>query len=195
MAIVTNYHTLGDLKQQRFIISQCWSQKSKTKMTAGPFYSEALDKNASSSLPPAGGWGQVFLRFCILGFPSGSDGKEPPCSTGDPGSIPESGRSPGEGIRYPLQYSCLENPMDRGAWLATGSQSQSRTQLKPFSTHCLIDRTKYSAISYVEICFHSPSLHLPSLPSPCRFPIFLPFFSSSLSTCLLSVIVFFPPGT
>ena len=106
-----------------------------------------------------------------------------------------SGRSPGEGIRYPLQYSCLENPMDRGAWLATGSQSQSRTQLKPFSTHCLIDRTKYSAISYVEICFHSPSLHLPSLPSPCRFPIFLPFFSSSLSTCLLSVIVFFPPGT
>ena len=40
-------------------------------------------------------------------------------NTGDPGSIPGSGRSPEEGNGYPLQYSCLENPMDRGAWQAT----------------------------------------------------------------------------
>ena len=45
-----------------------------------------------------------------IGFPGGSDGKESACNAGDPGSIPESGRSPGEGIGYPLQYSCLENP-------------------------------------------------------------------------------------
>ena len=50
-----------------------------------------------------------------LGFTSGSDGKESTCNTGDPGSIPGSGRSPGEENGYPLQYSCLENPMDRGA--------------------------------------------------------------------------------
>ena len=49
------------------------------------------------------------------GFPPGSDGKESACSVGHPGSIPESGRSPGEGNGYPLQYSCLENSMDRGA--------------------------------------------------------------------------------
>ena len=49
------------------------------------------------------------------GFPGGSDGKESPCNSGDPGSIPGSGRSPREGNGYPLQYSCLENPMDRGA--------------------------------------------------------------------------------
>ena len=49
----------------------------------------------------------------------GSDGKESVCSAGDPGSIPVSGRSPGEGNGNPLQLSCLENPMDRGAWQAT----------------------------------------------------------------------------
>jgi len=46
-------------------------------------------------------------------FPGGSDGKESTCNAGDPGLIP------GEGNGYPLQYSCLENPMDRGAWWAT----------------------------------------------------------------------------
>ena len=44
--------------------------------------------------------------------------KNPPASAGDTGLIPGSGRSPGEGNGYPLQYSCLENPMDRGAWQA-----------------------------------------------------------------------------
>ena len=51
-------------------------------------------------------------------FPGGSDGKEPTCNVGDPGSIPGLGRSPGEGNGNPLQYSCLEIPMDGGAWQA-----------------------------------------------------------------------------
>jgi len=54
-----------------------------------------------------------------LGFLGGSDGKESACNAGDPGLIPESGRSPGEGNGNPLQYSSLENFMDRGAWRAT----------------------------------------------------------------------------
>ena len=49
-------------------------------------------------------------------FPGGSDGKASAYNAGDPGSIPESGGSPGEGNGNPLQYSCLENPMDREAW-------------------------------------------------------------------------------
>ena len=49
----------------------------------------------------------------LLGFPGGSDGKEPACNAEDPGSIPGSGRPPGEGHGYPLQYSCLENSIDR----------------------------------------------------------------------------------
>ena len=52
------------------------------------------------------------------GFPGGSDGKVSACSVGDLGSIPGSGRPPGEGNGNPLQYLCLENPMDRGAWQA-----------------------------------------------------------------------------
>ena len=54
-----------------------------------------------------------------MGFPGGSDGKEPAYNAGDLGSIPGSGRSPGEGNGYPLQYSHLENFMDRGAWGTT----------------------------------------------------------------------------
>ena len=51
------------------------------------------------------------------GLPGGSDSKESTCNAGDPGSIPGSGRSPGGGNGYPLQYSYLENSMNKGAWL------------------------------------------------------------------------------
>ena len=54
-----------------------------------------------------------------LGFSCSSVSKESACNAGDPGSIPGSRRSPGEGNGNPLQYSCLENPMDRGALWAT----------------------------------------------------------------------------
>ena len=54
-----------------------------------------------------------------MDFPGGSDGKASAYNTGDLGSIPGLGRSPGEGNGNPLQYSCLENPMDGGAWWAT----------------------------------------------------------------------------
>ena len=60
--------------------------------------------------------GDIFSRHIQLGV---SDGKESACSTGDPVSIPRSERSPVEGSGYPLQYSCLENSMDREAWQAT----------------------------------------------------------------------------
>ena len=53
------------------------------------------------------------------GFPGGLDGKEFACNSGDPGSIPGLGSSPGEGNGNTLQYSCLENSMDRRAWWAT----------------------------------------------------------------------------
>ena len=58
--------------------------------------------------------------FCVWeGFPGGSEGKVSACNAGDSGSIPGLGRSPGEGNGNPLQYSCLENPVDGGAWEAT----------------------------------------------------------------------------
>ena len=54
-----------------------------------------------------------------MGFPAGSDSKASACNAGDLGSIPRWERAPGEGNGNPLQYSCLGNPMDRGAWWAT----------------------------------------------------------------------------
>ena len=63
----------------------------------------------------------------VTGFPGGSVVKNPPTNAGyagDVGSVPGSGRSPGEGNGNPLQYSCLENPRDRGAWESQRSQTQ-----------------------------------------------------------------------
>ena len=57
-----------------------------------------------------------FLSAREASFPSGSDGKASACNVGDPGLIPELGQSPGEGNGNLLQYSYLENPMDREAW-------------------------------------------------------------------------------
>ena len=65
-----------------------------------------------------------------LGFPGGSVGKESACNAGYPGLIPGLGKSPGERNGNPLQYFCLENPMDRGAWWATVHVvTKSQTQL------------------------------------------------------------------
>ena len=72
--------------------------------------------------------------FAIFrGYSGGSDGKKSACNEGDPGSIPKSGRSPGEGNSNLLLYSCLGNPMDRGAWRATvHGITKSQTRLKDF---------------------------------------------------------------
>ena len=70
-----------------------------------------------------------------MGFLGGSEVKAFASNAGDLGSIPGSGRSPGEGNGNPLQYSCLENPMDRGAWQATVHRvTKSRTRLSDFTS-------------------------------------------------------------
>ena len=76
----------------------------------------SLHQGRSSLQIPSVGFG---VPQPPLGFPHSSVGKESACNTGDPGSIPGLGRSPGEGHGNPLQYPCLENPKDRGAWQAT----------------------------------------------------------------------------
>ena len=69
-----------------------------------------------------------------MGFPDSSVSKESACNAGDLGSIPELGRSPGEGNGNPLQYSCLENPMDGGDWQATVHEvEKSQTQQSDFT--------------------------------------------------------------
>ena len=71
----------------------------------------------------------------LAGFPGSSDGKASAYNAGGLGSIPGSGRSPGERNGNPLQYSCLENPMDQGAWWATVHRvAKSRTRLSDFNS-------------------------------------------------------------
>ena len=80
----------------------------------------------------------------MVGFPGGSEVKASACNAGDLGSIPGLGRSPGDGNGNPLQYSCLENPMDGGAWWATvHGVAKSQIRLRDFTFtlsilwHCL----------------------------------------------------------
>ena len=74
-----------------------------------------------------------YIPLICWDFSSCSDSKESACNTEDPGSIPGLGRSLGEGNSIPLQYSCLENPMDRGAWQATVlGITKSRAELSDF---------------------------------------------------------------
>ena len=75
-----------------------------------------------------------------MGFLGGSDSKESACNAGDLGSIPGSGRSPGEENGYPLQYSFVENSIDRGAWglHTVNGVTKSRTQLRDY--HFTSDR-------------------------------------------------------
>ena len=96
----------------------------------------------------AGWYSKYLLTTHYRGFPQWLSGKDSACNAGaagDTGSILGSGRSPEEGHGNPLQYSCLENPMDRGAWRATvHGVTQSQTRLKRLSTHA---RTHYRAWS------------------------------------------------
>ena len=82
-----------------------------------------------------------------MGCPGCPAGKESTCNAGNLGSIPGSGQSPGEGNGHPLQYSCLENPMDRGAWRATVHRvAKSWTQMKQLSMHFIYSYYKILAI-------------------------------------------------
>ena len=84
----------------------------------------------------------------MLGFPGSSAGKEYACNAGDASSIPGSGRSPGEGNGNPLQCSCLENPMDRGALWAIVAESDTSEH----STVCVLGQDMLLEEREMEFC-------------------------------------------
>ena len=88
------------------------------------------------------------MHSSILGLLRWLSGKESACQAGDMGSIPESGRSPGEGNGKPLGYSCLKNPMERGVWQATVHRvARSRIRLSDqTTTNTFLEQHKRSAI-------------------------------------------------
>ena len=121
-------------------------------MWLAPLYSQCGPEKAPLHLP----WG----------FPGGLCSKEPSCSAGDSGSICESVGSPGGGNGSPLQYSCLENPMDRGAWRCTGhGVAKSQIQLNDLYFHTFLSLT--------HDVYSKPSLvHLPSRHSGCPLRLY-----------------------
>ena len=116
--LFTNIRTKGDfcLLKKSSILAYLLKQEIRIKEK------RVEEKGGRSSMVQARfQWAGISLNSSdqVLLIHCGSDGKESACSAGDLGSIPGSGRVPGEGNGYPLHYSCLENPMDRGAWRAT----------------------------------------------------------------------------
>ena len=97
----------------------------------------------------------LLIGYIILGFPGGSAGKQSVCNAGDLGLIPGLGRSPGEGNGNPLQYTCLENPMDRGTWRATVHGVTKETRL---STHTWLN------IKYFLDCLSLNRFHITPCP-------------------------------
>ena len=87
-----------------------------------------------------------------MGFPHSSDGKESACNAGDPGLSPGLGRSCGEGNGNPLQYSCLENPIDGGAWWATVhgvAKSQTQFSTEGTTTNSSIEAFFFSIFYFI----------------------------------------------
>ena len=129
-----------------------------------------------------------------MSFPGGISGKEPPPASAidirDMNSIPGSGRFPGEGHGNPLQYSCLENPMDRGAWRATvHSITKSWTRRKQLSTAAQ-HNVNFCYLLFIKNCFKSLKFASSSL---FFFSFFLPsfFFHASLPFLSPSLSRFF----
>ena len=85
-----------------------------------------------------------YLSIILFTVPGGSDGKESACNARDPGLIPGLGRSPGEGNGNPLQYSCLENPIDGGAWwAAVHGVAKSWTRLSYICMHSFKKNSRF----------------------------------------------------
>ena len=105
------------------------------------------------------GW-HYFILFLIyssvyMGFSSGSEGKQSACNAEDPGSIPGLERSPGERNGNPLQYSCLENSMDRGTWWVQGVTESDRTERLTLLFSVYIPHLLYPFICWRTLsCFH-----------------------------------------
>ena len=92
----------------------------------------------------------ISISLIIRGASGGSDGKASAYNAGDPGSIPGLGRSPGEGNGYPFQCSCLENPMDGGAWWAT--------------VHGIAESGIFSCVCWPAVCLFQRNAYLHLLP-------------------------------
>ena len=134
-----------EVVKQEMVFKDTWASHlwDESLLTKPRFYLYHQIRDHVKQLLMISGWDVTLqiLEFCrahgfieTLDFPGGSEVKASACNVGDLGSIPGWGSSPGEGNGNPLQYSCLENPMDRGAWQATvHGVAKSWTRLSDFT--------------------------------------------------------------
>ena len=115
----------------KLVLTTFKDSKATVKIILRP---QRIEDTYSNQLPYISALSSI-LHSSQKDFPGGSDCKGSAYNVGDPGLIPGLGRSPGEGNRNPLQQSCLENPMDGGAWQATvQGVAKSRTQLSDLTS-------------------------------------------------------------
>ena len=129
---------LSKMWRKTFRVEGCFSFLPKSLLFSSPWLEKVVPKSISF-LEHSSAFVFQKVRFCSnediqkliqFSFPCSSVSKESACSAEDLGSIPGSGRPPGEGNGNPLQDPCLENPMDRGAWWATvHGVTESRAQV------------------------------------------------------------------
>ena len=135
---------------------------------------------------------QSYLTTFVINY-DGSHGKESACNAGELGSVPGLGRSPGVGNGHPLQYSCLENSMDRGAWPSTvHGFTKSRTQLKQFGTCALGKRRELEYIHYDRISCSQVDAQVTFPFSQHKMSLKSNFTGSYSSSFFLSKHGFFP---
>ena len=133
-------------------------------------------------------WGSFLACTVYVVLLRWLSGKEPSCSAGNEGSIPGSGKSPGEGNGNPLQCSCLENPTDRGAWRAAVRRvAKSQTQLQGLGAHarraagvCNGPGSLPHMLPTQQLALHPHTAFLPLVSSPSRLPS--PLLLTSVST-------------
>ena len=132
----------------------------------------------------------------IQGFPGGSEVKASAWNAGDPGSIPGWGRSPGEGNGNPLQYYCLKNPMDRGAWQATvhgvAKESDRTERLHFHFQKVIIEIVALKSVMFVDAFYPLQEASFPAFYNCNRMfynkPInFSGFFGGSEAGCISSL--------
>ena len=148
------------MRQSRHLF--CFHELASYRRSLPPM-SPARDSGDLYQLFPSPGRSRQlwFLSVCTMlsqGFPGGAVAKNPPPNAGeerDTGSIPGSGRSPGGGNSHPVQYSCLENPMDRGAWATVHRNVKSQTGLSGHA-HSAEPGGKPTAPTNPRRCPHSP---------------------------------------
>ena len=131
--------------------------------------SSTLPRNPASSFFSLSPYCFSFSQLDLGGFPGGSDGKESACNAGDPGWNPGLRRSPGEGNDYPLQSSCLENSMDRGAWRATvhGVAKNRWSQLCDSHFHLQLDLKPCEGRLVLHLSHLSSAYYRPTLTRAC----------------------------